>query len=236
MSGHSKWSTIKRAKGANDAKRGALFTKLGNQIAIAARGGADPKMNAALALAIEKARAANMPNANVERSIARAAAGSATALEEVVYEAYGQGGTAIIIETATDNRNRTFPDVRSTLNKNGGNIAESGSVMFNFDRKGVIQVAAVGEDALLAILEAGAEDAVEEDGEMVVYTGAKELAAVREKIIAAGLTVKDFGLEYVPKNQVAISDEATAGKLLKLLDALDELDDVVGVHTNADLG
>ncbi|MCL1929935.1 YebC/PmpR family DNA-binding transcriptional regulator [Candidatus Saccharibacteria bacterium] len=234
MSGHSKWSTIKRAKGANDAKRGAIFTKIGNQIAIAARGGADPSMNPALALAIEKAKAANMPNTNIERAIARVADKSAAQLEEVVYEAYGQGGTAIIIEAATDNRNRTFPDVRSTLNKNGGNIAEPGSVTFNFDRKGVIRVAAAGEDALLAVLDAGAEDANEEDGEIIIYTEDKKLAEVRQNLLNANLEIKDFGLEYVAKNQVPLADQSTQEKLLKLLDALDELDDVVAVHTNAD--
>jgi YebC/PmpR family DNA-binding regulatory protein len=234
MSGHSKWSTIKRAKGANDAKRGAVFTKIGNQIAIAARLGADPSMNPALALAIEKAKAANMPNANIERAIARVADKSAAQLEEVIYEAYGQGGTAIIIEAATDNRNRTFPDVRTTLSKNGGNVAEPGSVMFNFDRKGVIRVAASGEDALLSVLDAGADDAVEEDGEIVVYTEDKKLNVVRQNLLDAGLAIKDFGLEYVAKNQVPITDNNTQEKLLKLLDALDELDDVVAVHTNAD--
>jgi YebC/PmpR family DNA-binding regulatory protein len=234
MSGHSKWSTIKRAKGANDAKRGAIFTKIGNQIAIAARSGADSAMNPALALAIEKAKAANMPNANIDRAIQRVADKSAAQLEEVTYEAYGQGGTAIIIEAATDNRNRTFPEVRSTLTKNGGNMAEPGSVMFNFDRKGVIRVAASGEDALLAVLEAGAEDAVEEDGEITVYTEDKKLNEIRQNILGASLAVKDFGLEYVAKNQVPIPDNATEEKLLKLLDALDELDDVVAVHTNAD--
>lgn len=234
MSGHSKWSTIKRAKGANDAKRGAIFTKIGNQIAIAARDGADPSMNPALALAIEKAKMANMPNANVERAIARVTDKSATQLEEIIYEAYGQGGTAIIIETATDNRNRTFPDVRSTLAKNGGNMAEPGSVMFNFDRKGVIRVAATGEDLLLSVLEAGAEDAVEVDDETVVYTEDRKLNEVRQNLQDSGLPVKDFGLEYVARNQVPIPTGDTQEKLLKLLDALDELDDVVAVHTNAD--
>lgn len=234
MSGHSKWSTIKRAKGANDAKRGVIFTKIGNQIAIAARAGADPSMNPTLALAIEKAKAANMPNTNIERAIARVTDKSAAQLEEVIYEAYGQGGTAIIIETATDNRNRTFPDVRSTLSKNGGNIAEPGSVMFNFDRKGVIHVASSGEEALLSVLDAGAEDVNEEDGEIVVYTEDKKLNEVRQNILNSGLLVQDFGLEYVAKNKVPITDDGTQEKLLKLLNALDELDDVVAVHTNAD--
>jgi YebC/PmpR family DNA-binding regulatory protein len=235
MSGHSKWSTIKRQKAVTDAKRGAAFTKIGNMIAIAARGGTDPTINSALALAIDKAKSANMPTANIERAIARVADKSAAALEEVTYEAYAPGGVGVIIETATDNRNRTFPDVRTALTKNGGNIAEAGSVAFQFTRKGVIRVAASGEDALLAVLDAGADDAVEEDGAIVVYTEARDLARVRAAILDAGLTVEDAGLEYVPNNQVEVSDAATAQKVLKLLDALDDLDDVTAVHSNADI-
>jgi YebC/PmpR family DNA-binding regulatory protein len=235
MSGHSKWSTIKREKGAKDAKRGAVFTKIGNQIAIAARGGIDPTMNSALAIAIEKAKQANMPVANIQRAIDRVADKNAAALEEATYEAYGPGGIGIIIEVATDNKNRTYPDVRTALTKNGGNIAEPGSVAFQFARKGVIRVAASGEDALLTVLDAGAEDAVEEDGELVVYTDQKELAKVRTAIIDAGLEVKEAELQYVPNAQVEISDTEVARKVLKVLDALDDLDDVVNVHTNADL-
>ena len=161
MAGHSKWAKIKRDKGANDAKRGAIFTRLGNQIAVAARGGTDPSMNSALALAIEKAKAANMPNANIQRAIDRINDKNAAALEEITYEAYGPGGVGIIIETATDNRNRTLPEVKNALSKNGGTIADAGSVLFQFDHKGVITVQATGEDALLTVLDAGAEDANE---------------------------------------------------------------------------
>jgi YebC/PmpR family DNA-binding regulatory protein len=235
MSGHSKWSTIKREKGAKDAKRGAIFTKIGNQIAIAARSGTDPVMNSALALAIEKAKQANMPNANIQRAIDRVNDKNAAALEETTYEAMGPGGVGIIIETATDNKNRTFPEVKNALTKNGGRIADAGSVMFQFDRKGVIRVAATGEDALLMVLDAGAEDAVEEDGELVVYTDQKDLAKVRTAIIEAGLDVKDAELQYVPKNAVEIDDAEQAAKVLKVMDALDDLDDVVNVHTNADI-
>ena len=163
MSGHSKWATTKRQKAVVDAKRGALFTKIGNQIAIAARGGTDPAMNPSLAMVLEKARHANMPKANIERAIARAADKSAAAMIEEVYEAYGPGGVGIIIEVATDNKNRTLPEVRHTLDKNGGRMADAGSVMFQFARKGVIEIAEKGEDALMAALEAGAADAVEED-------------------------------------------------------------------------
>lgn len=235
MSGHSKWSTIKREKGAKDAKRGAVFTKLGNLIAIAARSGTDPTMNSSLALAIEKAKQANMPNNNIQRAIDRVSDKNAAVMEELTYEGYGQGGVGIIIETATDNRNRTLPEVKSAITKNGGRMADAGSVMFQFTRKGVIQVAATGEDALLTILDAGAEDAVEEDGEITVYTEQKDLAKVRTALIEVGLTVKDAELQYIPNTTIEISDSETAQKLLKLLDALDDLDDVVNVHTNADI-
>ncbi len=235
MAGHSKWAKIKRDKGANDAKRGAIFTKLGNQIAIAARGGVDPEMNSALSLAIERAKAANMPGANIQRALDRAADKSAAVLEEVVYEAYGPGGVGIVIEAATDNRNRTFPEVRNALTKNGAQIADSGSVVFQFTRKGVIVVDASGEDALLTVLDAGADDAIEEDGELIVYTEMKQLASVRNKIIEAGLAVKDAELQYVANAEVEVADMEVASKLMKVLDALDDLDDVVNVHTNADI-
>ncbi len=235
MAGHNKWSKIKRDKGVNDAKRGAIFTRIGNQIAIAARAGTDPSMNPALALAIEKARQANMPNANVQRAIDRVNDKNAAQLEEITYEGMGPGGVGIVIETATDNRNRTFPEVRNALSKNGGRIADAGSVMFQFTRKGVVTVAATGEEALLTVLDAGAEDAIEEDGELVVYTDQKDLAKVRTAIVEAGLEVKDAELQYVPNATVEVADEETATKLMKVLDALDELDDVVNVHTSADI-
>lgn len=235
MSGHSKWSTIKREKGAKDAKRGAVFTKLGNQIAIAARAGTDPAMNSTLAMAIEKAKQANMPAANIQRSIDRVADKNAAVLDEVTYEAMGPGGVGIIIETATDNKNRTFPDVRNVLTKNGGRIADAGSVMFQFTRKGVITVSAKGEEALLTVLDAGAEDAIEEGDEMIVYTDQKDLAKVRTAIADAGLEVTGAELQYVPNMPVEIDDKDQAEKVLKLMDALDDLDDVTNVHTNADI-
>ncbi len=235
MSGHSKWSKIKRDKGANDAKRGAIFTRIGNQIAIAARSGTDPAMNPALALAMEKAKQANMPNANVQRAIDRVSDKNAAVLEEITYEGMGPGGVGIIIETATDNRNRTFPEVRNALIKNGGRIADAGSVMFQFTRKGVITIGATGEDVLLAVLDAGADDVVEEDGESIVYTDQKELAKVRTALADAGFDIKDAELQYVPNAMTEVADSETATKLLKVLDALDELDDVVNVHTSADI-
>lgn len=233
MSGHSKWATTKRQKAVVDAKRGALFTKIGNQIAIAARGGTDPAMNPSLAMVLEKARHANMPKANIERAIARAADKSASALIEEVYEAYGPGGVGIIIEVATDNKNRTMPEVRHTLDKSGGRMADPGSVMFQFARKGVIEIAERGEDAMMSALEAGAEDVVEEDGSSVIYTVASDLMKVRESLINAGLTVNSAELQYVPNNYVPIEGD-NAEKLEKLLGAIDDLDDVTNVYTNAE--
>ena len=235
MSGHSKWSKIKRDKGANDAKRGAVFTRIGNMIAIAAKAGVDPTMNPSLAMAIEKARQANMPKDNIQRSIDRAADKNAAVLEEITYEGYGPGGVGIIIETATDNRNRTLPEVKTALTKNGGTMADPGSVSFQFTRRGVIRVNATGEDALLAVLDAGAEDATEEDGELVVYTDMKDLHAVSKAISDAGLEVADADLQYVANSEVSVDDAETARKLLKVLDAIDDCDDVQNVHTNADI-
>ncbi len=235
MAGHSKWAKIKRDKGANDAKRGAIFTRIGNQIAIAARGGTDPTMNPALALAIEKAKAANMPNANIQRAIDRVNDKNAAALEEITYEGYGPAGVGLVIETATDNRNRTLPEVKTALAKNGGRIADSGSVMFQFTRKGVVRVGTSGEDVLLTVLDAGAEDAIEDDGEITVYTDQKDLAKVRQAIVDAGLTVLDAELQYIANSEVVVEDAETAQKIMKLMDALDDLDDVVNVHTNADI-
>ncbi len=235
MAGHSKWAKIKRDKGANDAKRGAIFTKLGNQIAIAARAGTDPVLNSALALAIERAKAANMPGVNIQRAIDRVADKNAAVMEEITYEAYGPGGVGIIIETATDNRNRTFPEVKNALVKNGAQIADAGSVAFQFSRKGVITVDGSGEELLLEVLEAGAEDAAEEDGEITVYTDMKDLASVRKALIDSKVKVIDAELQYVAGSTIEIADEETAQKLFKVLDALDALDDVVNVHTNADI-
>ncbi len=235
MSGHSKWSTIKREKGVKDAKRGAVFTQLGNLIAIAARGGIDPTMNSSLYLAIEKAKQANMPALNIQRAIDRVSDKNAAVLEEAAYEAMGPGGIGIIVETATDNKNRTFPEVKNAFSKNGGRIADAGSVMFQFTRKGVIRVTQTGEDALLGVLDCGADDAIEEDDELIVYTDQKELAKVRSSIVTSGLTVVGAELQYVPNSLVEVSDTETAEKLMKLLDAIDDLDDVVNVYHNADI-
>ncbi|HEY1064279.1 MAG TPA: YebC/PmpR family DNA-binding transcriptional regulator, partial [Candidatus Saccharimonadales bacterium] len=168
MSGHSKWSTIKRQKGAKDAARGALFTKLGNAIAIAARSGTDPDTNFALRLAIDKAKASNMPLNNIQRAIDRVKDKNAAQLQEILYEGYGPGGTAILVECATDNTNRTYPEVRLAFSKHGGNIADKGSVVFQFEHKGMIRVKGSGDDVLLAALDAGADDVQDEEGESVI--------------------------------------------------------------------
>ncbi len=233
MSGHSKWATTKRQKAVVDAKRGALFTKIANQIAIAARSGTDPSMNPSLAMMLEKARQANMPKVNIERAIARVADKSAAALIEEVYEGYGPSGVGIIIEVATDNKNRTMPEVRNTLSKNGGRMADPGSVMFQFARKGWIITSEKGEEAMMAVLDAGAEDVDETDDGLEILTAPSDLMKVRSALIDAGLTVTDAELKYIPTTTVAI-DAADEEKFEKLLDALDDLDDVTAVHTNAE--
>lgn len=233
MSGHSKWATTKRQKAVVDAKRGALFTKIGNQIAIAARAGTDPAMNPSLAMVLEKARLANMPKANIERAIARVADKSAAVLIEEVYEAYGPGGVGIIIEVATDNKNRTMPEVRHTLDKTGGRMAEPGSVMFQFNRKGVIEISEKGDEAMMAALDAGAEDVVDEEDVTVIYTAASDLMKVRQALVDAGMTVTSAELQYVPASYVPVEGE-NAEKLEKLLSAVDDLDDVVNTYTNAE--
>ncbi len=235
MSGHSKWSTIKRQKGAKDAARGAIFTKLGNNIAIAARGGTDPETNFSLRLAIEKAKAANMPMANIQRSIDRVKDKSADQLQEVTYEGYGPGGVAIIVEAATDNLNRTYPEVRLAFSKHGGSIAEKGSVVFQFNRKGLIRVNSSGDENLLKLLDLGAEDVIEENGEFLVYTEPNDLAKVRDNIRKDGFEIADVELTYVPNTTIEIKDKETAGKVMRLMDALDELDDVSNTFTNFEI-
>ncbi|HKR82464.1 MAG TPA: YebC/PmpR family DNA-binding transcriptional regulator [Candidatus Saccharimonadales bacterium] len=235
MSGHSKWSTIKREKGAKDAARGALFTKIGNAIAIAARSGTDPETNFALRLAIDKAKAANMPTANIDRAIQRVADKNAAQLQEVLYEGYGPGGVAILVECATDNINRTYPDVRLAFSKHGGNVAEKGAVAFQFDRKGMIRVKGAGDDVLMAALDAGAEDVQEESGDSVIYTVPTDLAKVRDALKDAGLEITEAELTYVPNTTIEVTDEATAGKIMRLMDALEAIDDVVSTHVNFDI-
>ena len=233
MSGHSKWATTKRQKAIVDAKRGAAFTKIANQIAIAARSGGDPTMNPTLAMVLEKARKANMPKANIERAIARATDKSAAAMIEETYEAYGPAGIGIIIEVATDNKNRTMPEVRNALSKNGGRMADPGSVMFQFARKGVIEITEKGEDALMTALDCGAEDANEGEEGIEVITEATDLMKVRQALIDAGLTVENAELRYIANTSVPLSED-DAEKVDKLLNAIDDLDDVTNVFTNAE--
>jgi YebC/PmpR family DNA-binding regulatory protein len=204
-------------------------------IAIAARGGADPTLNTALAMAIEKAKAANMPMNNIERAIQRVTDKNATQLTEILYEGYGPGGVGVLVEVATDNVNRTYPEVKLAFSKHGGNIAEKGAVAFQFDRKGMIRVKGSGEDLLLQVLDCGAEDASEEGDETVVYTDPKELAAVRQALVGAGVEVIEAELTYVPKNTIEVTDVATAGKIERLMDALDDQNDVVATHTNFEI-
>lgn len=232
MSGHSKWATTKRQKAVVDAKRGAAFTKIGNQIAIAARQGIDPTTNSALAMVLEKARLANMPKANIERAIQRVADKSAAALIEETYEAYGPGGTGIIIEVATDNKNRTMPEVRHTLEKNGGRLADPGSVMFQFTRKGVIFTPQKGDEIIMQALETGAEDIAEEPDGTTIYTASGDLAKVRTALLDTGLQIDSADLQYVPTTTVDL-DDVTSEKVQKILEAIDDLDDVTAVHTNA---
>ncbi len=233
MSGHSKWSTIKRQKGAKDAARGAIFTKLGNAIALAARGGADPEMNFSLRLAIDKAKAANMPMANIQRSIDRGSGKlGGEQIQEVLYEGYGPGGAAIIVECATDNVNRTYPEVRLAFSKHGGNIAEKGAVAFQFDQKGSIRIPKKGDEAMMAALDAGGEDVIEDEDGSVILTNPKQLAQVREALKENGHEVTEAELVFVPNNTVTIEDEATAGKLIRLLEALEDNEDVSNTYTN----
>jgi YebC/PmpR family DNA-binding regulatory protein len=227
VSGHSKWSTIKRQKGLNDAKRGALFTRIGNQIAIAARSGVDPKTNPALAMAMEKARSLNMPMSNIERAIQRVADKNAAQLQEIMYEGYGPGGVGIIVECATDNLNRTYPEVKHAFAVHGGNIAAPGAVAFLFAKKGVIRVKASGDEAILAMMDAGAEDVIEENDDLVIYTEPKQLSSARDKIGQAGFEVREAELTYMANQTVEISDSETAKKVMNLM--------VVATHTNFDI-
>jgi len=235
VSGHSKWETIKRQKGANDAKRGILFTKLGNAIAVAAKGGTDVETNFALRIAVDKAKAANMPMANIQRAIDRVNDKNAAQLQEVLYEGYGPGGVAILVEAATDNLNRTYPEVRLAFSKHGGNIAEKGAVAFQFERKGMLRVRGSGDDLMLAALDAGAEDVEDQGEESVIYTDSKELAKVRDGLKSAGVEMLDAQLTYVAKNTVEVNDVTTAGKILRMMDALDDIDDVTATHVNFDI-
>ena len=241
MSGHSKWSSIKHKKGAADAKRGQLFTKLTRALIVAAKdGGPDPAANLALQNAIDKARAASMPKDNIERAIARGSGtgADAAAYEHISYEGYGPGGVAVYVDVLTDNRNRTAGEVRHIFAHHDGNLAESGAVAWLFERKGVLLVDAgsTDEDELtLAAADAGAEDVAEEGSSFEVTCAPEDMHAVREGLEAAGIAVTDAEVTMLPKTTVEVEDEAVARKVLRLIDGLEENDDVQEVYANFDI-
>ena len=241
MSGHSKWSSIKHKKGAADAKRGQLFSKLSRAIIVAAKeGGPDPAGNLALQNAIEKARSYSMPKDNIERAIARGSGADAEAasFETVVYEGYGPEGVAVLVEALTDNRNRTASEVRHAFTKHGGNLGTTGAVAWQFERRGVVLVSAAGADeesVLMAAADGGADD-VELDGTSFVVTSAPEsLSAVRQALEAGGFAVESVELAMVPKTTVAVSDESVARRIVKLVEGLEDTEDVQDVYANFDI-
>jgi YebC/PmpR family DNA-binding regulatory protein len=238
MSGHSKWSTIKRQKGAADAKRGALFTKLARELQVAARaGGGDPEMNAALRLAVSKAKDNNMPADNIERAIKKGTGELEGAeLQEMRYEGYGPGGAAILIDTLTDNKNRTVSEVRNIFTRAGGNMAEAGAVAWVFEPRGVITVEVDGagaDDLALFAIDAGAEDVEIEDGGVDVITSPHNFEAVRKALEEAGYGVASGEVTMSPKTTVTLDDQ-TAVKALRMLEQLEDHDDVQRVYSNAD--
>ncbi len=239
MSGHSKWSSIKHKKGAADAKRGQLFTKLAKAITVAAReGGGDPEANPSLATAIQKARDESMPKANIERAIDRGTGEGpdAVVVERIQFEGYGPGGAAVLVEALTDNRNRTSAEVRHAFTRHGGSLGEPGSVAWMFETFGVVEVDAgkYGEDDLIVAIDAGASDVVEEDGRLRVLAAPSDLTPVKEAIAAEGIEIEAVRLATEPKNTVEVA-ESEAGTLMKMLDAIEDQDDVNEVHANFDI-
>ncbi len=239
MSGHSKWSTIKRQKGVADAQRGQVFTKLSKEIIIAAKaGGGDPAGNTRLRLAIQKAKEQNMPADNIKRAIERAVGGGeGTELAEITYEGYGPAGTAVLVEVATDNRNRTVAEVRNVFSRAGGNMSEAGSVAWNFDSRGVITVTPSGkdpDDVALCAIDAGAEDVDVGMDTIDIYTAPSDLEKVKKALEDNGLKVESAESSRVPKTTVAL-DERSAVSMLRLVEKLEALDDVQKVYFNADI-
>lgn len=238
MSGHSKWSTIKRKKGAADAKRGKIFTKLIKEITIAAReGGGDLAANPRLRLAVDNAKAANMPADNIERAIKKATGElEGVTYLELTYEGYASGGIAIIIEVATDNKNRTVADVRHIFSKHGGSMGETGSVAWMFDRKGIISLPSIDsteEEIIDIALEAGAEDLQTEEGYFEIQTDIESFETVRNALIAADLKIENASLQWIAKNTVSVSGDETE-KVINLIEAMEDNDDVQNVYSNAD--
>jgi len=239
MSGHSKWSSIKHKKAVVDSRRGAQFSKLSRAIMVAARdGGGDPETNVVLENAIRKAKEASMPKENVERAIAKGTGegGEADAIESVLYEGYGPGGVAVLVEALTDNRNRTGADVRHAFSKNGGSLGEPGSVAYLFDKKGVIVIDAgrYSEDDLMVAVDAGAEDIGTDDDVFEVITEPTDFARVRKALEDAGVEMQSAETAYRPSSVVPV-EEAQAGTLMRLIDALEDNDDVSAVHANFDV-
>src|SRR3954470_24859082 len=241
MSGHSKWSKVKRFKGALDTKRGALFSKLSREITIAAKtGGGDPNGNVRLRSAILSARAQSMPNDNIDRAIKRGTGEGVEAqhFDEIVYEGYGPGGVAVIVEAATDNKNRTAAEIRSLFARHNGNLASSGSVSYMFHKKGRITVprGSIVEDRLFEIaLEGGAEELTTEEEQYVITTSHDQLYAVAEALKNAGVTTDGQKFTFIPDSTVAVRDETVARQVLRLCDALEEDDDVQNVYSNLDI-
>ena len=240
MSGHSKWSTIKRQKGVNDAKRGQIFTKLSMAVTLAVREGgnvADPASNFKLRLAVDAARAANMPKENIDRAIARASGKGEATLEEAVYEGFGPGGVSLIIETATDNKQRTVSEVKSTLDKNGGSLGVQGAVAYQFEQKGMIVTPKPSnmDELFMQIVEAGAEDLEESGEEVVMYTKPEDLNAVREKLLAQSLPIVSAEFTRKPITPITIEDREKAEKIIGLVDKLESLGDVQKVYANVDI-
>ena len=239
MSGHSKWSSIKHQKAVTDARRGQLFTKLTKEIIVAAReGGADPDMNFRLRMAVQKAKGSNMPADNIERAIKKGSGDGSgqDRMEEIVYEGYAPGGTAILLQTLTDNRNRTGSDVRSTFTKAGGNLAEVGAVAWQFTQKGVVVAEAepeAADDLALAAIDAGADDFESIDSTIHVYSPLERLDEIRKTLAELGASVTSYEISMVPNNTIPL-DESTAMRTLRLMDQLEELDDIQRVYTNAD--
>jgi len=241
MSGHSKWHSIKHKKGAADAKRGKIFTVHAKLIAIAARdGGGDPDTNSALRTAIDNAKAANVPNSNIERAIKKGTGDlkDGAEISENMYEGYGPAGIAVYIQTVTDNKNRTVASIKSILTKNGGNMGTSGSVAYLFHKKGLININAEPnkhDDIELAAIDAGAEDIKKDGNSLEVYTDAKSLHEVKKKLEEAGIEIESAEITFVPENEVRIEDETKAKKVLKLMEALEDDDDVANVYSNFDI-
>ena len=237
MSGHSKWAQIKRQKGANDAKRGATFTKLSNAIAIAVRQGggiADPASNFRLRLAIDSAKAVNMPKENIERAIQRASGKDAATMEETVYEGFGPGGIAVIVEAATDNKNRTSAEVANVFNKNGGNMGQPGSVSYQFKQIGQIFVKKGGrttDDIFMDAADSGAEDIEDQDTEVAIYTNPTDLAKVREGLLAKGYEIAEAAIIRKANLTVELNDEGME-KALAFVEKFEDMDDVQQVYTN----